>query len=220
MGDARSRWDARHAARAAPSTPARFLTERADLLPTAGRALDVAGGGGRNAVWLAQRGLAVTLVDGSDEACRQATGRAAAAGVRLSSVQRLDLTADPPPAGPWDLVLCHHYLDRDLIRDVWAALRPGGLLLVCQPTVRNLERHPRPSRRWLLDEGELAELARRLPGAQLLELAEGWTDEGRHEARLVARAHRPGAEREVPMSATDAETADDRSVAPPREPRR
>jgi tellurite methyltransferase len=189
MGDARER----HAVRAGPAGPARFLTERAHLLPSAGRALDVAGGGGRNAVWLAQHGLDVTLVDVSDEACRQATDRAAAAGVPLT-VRRLDLETDPPPAGPWDLVVFHHYLDRALVRALWTALRPGGLLLVCQPTVRNLERHPRPSRRWLLAEGELAELARRLPDAEVLQLAEGWTDEGRHEARLVARAYRPDAD--------------------------
>jgi tellurite methyltransferase len=187
MHDARRRWNERHAARPGPTTPARFLTERAALLPSVGRALDVGGGGGRNAVWLAERGLEVTLVDVSDEACRRAGDRAADAGVPLA-VQRLDLDTDPPPAGPWDLVLCHHFLDRRLVRALWAALRPGGLLLVCQPTLRNLERHPRPSRRWLLEEGELGQLAATLPGAQVLEMAEGWSDEGRHEARLVARA--------------------------------
>jgi tellurite methyltransferase len=190
MDDDRHRWNRRHAAAEPSLPPARFLTDRAGLLPRVGRALDVAGGTGRNAVWLARRGLDVTLVDVSDEACRLALARAAAAGVAVTVVRR-DLTVDALPAGPWELVLVHHYLDRTLLHAVWRTIASAGLLLVAQPTVRNLERHPRPARRWLLDEGELARLAAELPAAELVELREGWTEEGRHEAQLVARRRVP-----------------------------
>ncbi len=66
------------------------------------------------------------------------------------------------------------------------ALEPHGLLIFCQPTVRNLERHERPARRYLLEEGELAALAAGM-ALEVLLLEEGWGEEGRHEARLVAR---------------------------------
>lgn len=190
----RARWNARHAARAtdpsAPTGPAGFLTDRADLLPTTGTALDVAGGTGRNALWLAARGLEVTLVDVSDTACAEATARAVAAGISLDIV-RADLTEEPPPPGPWDLVLVHHWLDRSVWRHLADQLAPGGVLLVCQPTVTNLERHERPGRRFLLGDGEVAELAERWtgedPGLEVVEASEGWGSEGRHEARLVLR---------------------------------
>jgi tellurite methyltransferase len=191
---ARARWNARHAERltdpAAPTGPGAFLTERAGLLPTTGTALDVAGGTGRNALWLAARGLDVTLVDVSDTACAEATARAVAAGVPLDVV-RADLTEEPPPAGPWDVVLVHHWLDRSVWRHLADLLAPGGVLLVCQATVTNLERHGRPSRRFLLDDGEVAALADRWTAGrddlEVVEATEGWGSEGRHEARLVLR---------------------------------
>ena len=61
--DDRARWEAGYQAGGPTRAPAGFLLELDGELPRAGRALDVAGGAGRNALWLARRGLAVTLVD-------------------------------------------------------------------------------------------------------------------------------------------------------------
>lgn len=195
--DDRSRWNARYAGVEPPQRPAAFLVERAHLLPVRGTALDVAGGGGRHACWLASRGLTVTLVDVSDEACRLTTERAAAAGLPVRAVRR-DVTTDGLPAGGWDLVLLHHFLDRDVIAAAPRSLTPGGLLLVCQPTVRNLQRHARPSRRWLLEEGELRALVEALPAVEVVAYEEGWTDEDRHEAMLALRGRRSADAPETP----------------------
>ncbi len=189
--DDRQRWNARHADRGPTDEPARFLVERAELLPTHGRAIDVAGGTGRNARWLASRGLSVTLTDVADEACRIATQRAREDGVDLEVI-RSDLTSEPLPPGPWDVILIHHFLAVEVVRAAPDLLAPGGLLLWCQPTVRNLERHARPARRWLLAEGELRELVATIDGVQVVELTEGWTEGGRHEAHLVLQAPAPG----------------------------
>jgi tellurite methyltransferase len=62
-------------------------------------------------------------------------------------------------------------------------LAPDGLLVFAQPTRSNLQRHPHPSARFLLEDGELPRL---LQGLEVVSYSEGWTDEGRHEARLVA----------------------------------
>jgi len=193
--DDRERWNDRYRGvhptdGAVPSDTAQGL---AALLPPRGRALDVAGGPGADAVWLAGRGLDTTLVDVSDEALRIAAARAADAGVALRTV-RADLTVDPLPAGPWDVVLVRHYLQRDLFPVLAVALAPGGLLCACVATRRNLERHERPSARFLVEPGELADL---VAGADLevVRAVERWTGpgpDGRHEAVVVARRADPG----------------------------
>jgi SAM-dependent methyltransferase len=198
--EARQRWNRRYAARAADTgpaaptePPARFLTDRVRHLPTVGRTLDVAGGAGRHAVWLAERGLTVTLIDVSDAACAASAARAADAGVRLEIV-RADLGVDSLPTGPWDVVLVHDWLDRDVWRALPGYLAVGGVLLASQPTVTNLERHDRPGRRWLLDDGELARLVADVeaedPALAVVELTEGWSEDDRHEARLVLQRTR------------------------------
>ena len=186
----RARWDARYRAEGpARRAPSPFLVSVAALLPTAdgggGRepaALDIAGGAGRNAVWLAARGFAVTLADVSPVALELASAAAAAAGVALR-VRAVDLERAPLPTGPFELIVSIDYLHRPLFATFPGALAPGGLLVVVQPTRRNLERHPHPSARFLLDEGELPGLVRDL---DLVRYEEGWADD-RHEARLVAR---------------------------------
>lgn len=185
MADDAARWDARYAADDAPTEPAAFVVAQADRLPTTGTALDVAGGAGRHAIWLAGRGLDVTLVDVSEVGLRVARQRAAEARVVLTTLRR-DLAADPLPAGPFDVVLVHAYLDHHVLEQVPGVLAPDGVFLFAQATVTNLEVHERPPRRFLLEPGEMATIAERL-GLEVLECTEAWRDSGRHEAWLVAR---------------------------------
>jgi SAM-dependent methyltransferase len=184
--DDRARWNAKWAAARHLPPPSPALTDRSALLPRRGRALDLAGGTGRHAIWLALHGLSTTLVDVSDEACAQARRHATAAGVNLT-VERRDLAADGVPTGPWDVVVSRYFLDRGVWADAASALAPGGILLIGHPTVRNLERNERPPRHWLLEEGEAAALAATWPGIEVVEYHEGWTDDARHEANLVLR---------------------------------
>lgn len=120
----------------------------------------------------------------SPVALAQASELARAQGLSVSPLER-DLATDGPPEGTWDLVFSFHYLQRDLFPAFPRLLAPGGLLLFCQPTTRNLERHPHPSARFLLEEGELAGLLP--PELEVLRLEEDWLEEDRHEARVVAR---------------------------------
>jgi tellurite methyltransferase len=185
--DDRERWNQRWRARAnaVHDEPSPWLVSLAPLLPQRGRALDVAGGAGRHAVWLARRGLDVTLVDISDEGLALAETAARAATVPLTTVRAdLDLDPDALPPGPWDLIVCFLYLDRPLLPRLTAALAPGGLFVFCQPTLRNLERHPLPRAAHLVDEGEARSFA---AGLEILVYEEAWVDEGRHVARLMAR---------------------------------
>lgn len=187
QGD-RERWNARYGEEAGIPEPSPFLLALEAILPRAGRALDVAGGPGRNALWLARRGLDVTLADVSDVALARAARAAEEAGLALATV-RVDLEAEAPPAGPWDLVVCTYFLHRPLLAALPALLAPGGLLVVAHATRRNLERHPRPGPDHVLEEGELPRLVR---GLEVLRSEEGWLEAGRHEARLVGRRPAPG----------------------------
>jgi SAM-dependent methyltransferase len=179
----RDRWNERYAAKAERTPPSPYLEALDGLLPRRGRALDLAGGAGRHALWLARRGLDVTLADVSDVALGQAAAAAAAQGLRLATVQ-VDLERAGPPPGPWDLILCTYFLHRPTLAALPAALAPGGLLVVAHATRTNLERHPRPGPAHVLEDGELPRL---VPGLELLRSEEGWLEGGRHEARVVAR---------------------------------
>jgi tellurite methyltransferase len=179
----RHRWNARYRERPPEAvSPSSFLVSLAEQLPVRGRALDVAGAAGGNALFLAGRGLEVTLLDVSDVALAQARAAADAGGLAIATLAA-DLDVDALPPGPFVVITCFNFLDRRLFAEIASRLERGGLFLYTQPTIRNLERHPNPSARFLLDEGELPGLVK---GLEIVEHREGWF-EGRHEARLLAR---------------------------------
>ena len=190
MDGDRERWNARWRERAGDLEDASiFLSEAAMLLPSGGKVLDLAGGAGRNAIWLARRGYDVTLVDVSDVALDKAEARAKRLGVagRMRFL-RVDLEGPLPFAPLFEIVVVVHYLDR-LRRDSFAELlHDNGVLVAANPTVTNLERHAHPSERFLVDRGELASWVCNI-GFDLLATREDWTDEGMHEASVIARKH-------------------------------
>lgn len=176
----RERWNRRWAERAAPGEPSPWVRAVCTRwLPVHGRALDVAGGAGRHSALLARHGLDVTLSDISDIGARIFEGLGLPARIDLR-----DLEVDGLTPGPWDVVLDYHFLHRPLFPQVRRELADGGIFVFCQPTLRNLERHDHPSAQHLLAEGEILDL---LGDLEILEHDEGWNEEGRHEARIVAR---------------------------------
>ncbi len=182
----REKWNAMWRERAGDlAPPARFLVDHQHLVPREGRALDIAGGGGRHAIWLARRGLDVTVVDVSDLGLERAEHRAAEAHVTLR-LRRLDLDVDELPPGPFDAILCVDFLDRAHRDRYVEPLVAGGVLAIAQPTISNLERHSRPSARFLVEAGELEAWARGV-GLEVLVALEGWNEDGRHQAAVIAR---------------------------------
>jgi SAM-dependent methyltransferase len=183
----REKWDARYANpdewQEAPDVPTLHLVRLDGDLPRRGRALDIAGGAGRHSIWLAARGLDVTLCDISAVGLAVAGERAAKQGVAINLDCR-DLEAEPLPPGPWDVIISFNFLRRELWPQMRDSLAPGGWLVFVQPTVRNLERHSRPPAGFLINEGEARRIA---AGLELIRYDEGWLEEGRHEAVVVAR---------------------------------
>lgn len=136
-------WDRRYAgARQWSVEPNRTAAELTAGLPP-GRALDVAAGEGRMALWLAGGGWEVEAVDFSAVGLRRGQENAPP-GARVTWRVEDVLTADLGSAG-FDLVLVLYlHLPRPQIVDVLArsaaAVRPGGHLLVLGHDRENLSR--------------------------------------------------------------------------------
>jgi SAM-dependent methyltransferase len=96
-----------------------------------GRALDIATGTGRNAVFLADRGYRVDAIDSSRAGLDITRERAAERGVeeRLECIQA-DVPSHEFPTDAYDLVTISFYRAIDRLPDVKAALKDGGLLFV------------------------------------------------------------------------------------------
>jgi tellurite methyltransferase len=131
--EAREKWNERYARpdRAwLPESPAEWLVEHEALLDGGGRALDVACGDGRNALYLAQLGYMVEAIDVSDVAIGALRAEVQARGLAMTIVPRVvDLEREPLPAGPYDVIVTLNFLQRDLFGPLQDALAPGGLLL-------------------------------------------------------------------------------------------
>ena len=108
--------------------PAEFLVENIRLLPK-GKALDVAMGAGRNAIYLAKMGFEVEGVDISPEAVNDASVLARQLGVTIKA-QIIDLEADYRiEKGVYDVITCFNYLQRSLIPQIKEGLRKGGMVV-------------------------------------------------------------------------------------------
>ncbi|HEY2171392.1 MAG TPA: class I SAM-dependent methyltransferase [Candidatus Angelobacter sp.] len=96
-----------------------------------GTALDVGGGVGRHAIWLAQRGWRVKLLDISEVGILQAQENAKRTGTAASiSTQIRDLnTMQDLGRQQYDLVLIFFFLQRELFPALTSALKPGGFLI-------------------------------------------------------------------------------------------
>lgn len=138
-------WDQRYAATDSvwSTGPNQFVAaECADLPP--GRAVDLAAGEGRNALWLAGRGWTVTAVDFSRVGLDKGRHLAENSPGRTGTVEWVcaDVTTWRPDE-PVDLVVVA-YLQvpadarRAALRAAYASLRPGGTLLLVAHDSSNL----------------------------------------------------------------------------------
>lgn len=105
-----------------------------DLKP--GKALDVAMGQGRNAVYLARQGWDVTGFDVAEEGLKAAQENAAKAGTRITAV---NATFEGFDYGKerWDVIYFVYtdapIVDPKYVARIREALKPGGLLIIDRP---------------------------------------------------------------------------------------
>lgn len=197
---AREDWNARYAQRellwsAEPNR--RFAAEVGGLSP--GRALDLACGEGRNAVWLAERGWRVTGVDFSDVAIAKAVELAASRGVEVEWVVADVLDHEPEPHAFDLVVLLYLQLPREellpVARSAARAVAPGGTLVVLGHDTTNLTHgHGGPKDASVLYTAEdvvpaLGDLV--VERAQAVERAVSLPDREAVAIDAFVRAHRP-----------------------------
>lgn len=158
MSDDRRRWNEKYAAGEAQSSqPDPLLAEIGSGLAP-GRALDLAGGAGRHALWLAQRGWRVRLTDVSDEALTIAAERAGQAGVLIDMRRETadeTLTCAARSGERFELVAIFWFLIREHFSALPALLAPGGILIYKTFTAENARFSCGGSSRFALQPGEL-----------------------------------------------------------------
>lgn len=188
----RTSWDERYAAGdwIEADEPAAILREALPWLPSAGVALDMACGAGRNALFLAERGWKVLGVDLSVEGLRILAGRARERRLAvlpvLGDAARFQLRSESV-----DLVVNTHFLLRSAFPLLRSVLRPGGLVVFETFSVVELDELGGDIRReFALEHGELLQAFSEF---QVLLHEEGVfqrKDGERGLARLVARKPR------------------------------
>jgi SAM-dependent methyltransferase len=162
-----------------------------------GTALDLAGGAGRNAIWLAERGWRVKLIDISDVALSLAREKFASSGQKSSSQPRaaavqfgkleteiVDLNSvSDLGTEQYDLLLAFYFLRRELFPAIARALKPGGMLIYRTYTIDRMKVRGGPSGpKYLLDPNELLHAFEHLRILHYHEMATG-----KAAAELVAR---------------------------------
>jgi len=136
-------WDARYRTSELIWTaePNRFVVEvLADEPPGSG--VDLACGEGRNAVWLAERGWAMTAADFSAEALAKAAALSGARGVEVALVQADAATWSPPPEQDLVLVAYLHLPAEERAAALGhgvGACRPGGQVVIVGHARANLD---------------------------------------------------------------------------------
>src|SRR5512136_2877808 len=119
------RWDRRYRRQgfALGEEPNPFLRKHIHLFPK-GRALDLAAGEGRNAVFLARHGLDVDAVDISDLGLKKAQRLAGRRQVRVHTILA-DLDTYQIRKGQYDLITNFYFLNRNLIPKMKGGLKKG-----------------------------------------------------------------------------------------------
>lgn len=103
------------------------IIDNAHLLPSEGRALDLACGKGADAIFFAQHGLTVDAWDISDTVINKLSVYAKKMNLSLSAQAR-DIDQNPPEGELYDVISVAHFLDRKLMPTLMTSLKPGGLL--------------------------------------------------------------------------------------------
>jgi len=149
-----------------------------------GKALDLACGAGRNALWLAEHGWDVTAVDGAATAIEILRNRALERGLKINAavtdLEEGDFVIEP---SRWDLIAMCYYLQRNLFEPAKQGVVPGGVVIsivhITEPGEEPTAHRLRPG-----------ELEKYFAGWEILRCYEGKPKDSAHHravAEIVAR---------------------------------
>ena len=160
-----------------PGRPSAWVSRFAELIAR-GLVLDLACGGGRHSLLLAQLGHKVVALD------RDASALAALQSSSISTVC-FDLEAEhaashadwPFAVGRFAGIVITNYLHRPLFDVIFASLAEGGVLIM-ETFAEGNARFGKPSNpAFLLNQGELLEIMRGKPGLRVIAFEDGFTEQ-------------------------------------------
>ena len=134
----RKKWNQRYAEDSYRKTnPVTLLEEWLPKLPV-GRALDVACGAGRNALYLARAGFTVDAIEISHEGLKLAHQQAESQGLSINWIEH-DLDENYAFERNYDLIVVMWYVNLALVKQLGECLAPGGYLLCEEHLVSDQE---------------------------------------------------------------------------------
>ncbi len=134
----------------------------ASSFPNGGTALDLAGGIGRHALWLAKRNWQVTVVDISEVAICKLGQNAQRFNLPLNllALDAKEYTFEP---ASFDLIVMFYHLDREICPQVLSTLKPGGFLICKSSVCWDAYEGVAPANLKPLAKGEILSLFQELP---------------------------------------------------------
>jgi tellurite methyltransferase len=121
------KWNNRYQALTNKPPPCQVLAAYTHLLPTQGKALDLACGLGANALLLARHGLETNAWDSAEVALKRLQIFAQNQQLQIHTQVR-DVILSPPEPATFDVIVVCHFLERSLASVLTQALKPNGLL--------------------------------------------------------------------------------------------
>lgn len=156
--DERSRWDTIYSQRVNvvyPDPDPLLLLYTPPVTHDEPRALDLAGGLGQNALWLAEQGYTVDLMDISRVALMRAREEMIARMLRRVNVFQVDVEQVRLQPETYDLICVFRFLSASVIPQVRAAIKPGGRVIYETFNTGSREQRPWMQDSYLLRQGDL-----------------------------------------------------------------
>ncbi len=186
----RSKWNKRYAEDSyGKANPITLLEDWIEEIPT-GKALDVACGAGRNAIFMAQAGFQVDAIDISTEGLNKARLSASSQGFDINWIEH-DFDQDYDFETDYKLIIVLCYVNLPLISRLCECLAPGGYLLCEEHLVTEREVTGPTSSSYRVASGQLRDAVSGLSILMYQESLET-NDEGEQvaSARVVARSNK------------------------------
>ena len=142
-------------------SPVYILREFQHLLPNRGEALDLACGLGANALFLAQHNLQTHAWDISSIVIDKLNQSAKSLKLKINTEVR-DVVTQPPNENSFDVIVISHFLERQIMPNIIAALRDGGLLFYQTFTRVRVDDTGPNNKKYRLARNELLNLCERL----------------------------------------------------------
>jgi 2-polyprenyl-3-methyl-5-hydroxy-6-metoxy-1,4-benzoquinol methylase len=189
MGSIADKWNKIYSQQnCADITPSTVVVENAHLLPSSGKALELACGIGANAIFLANQKLQVDAWDISTVALKKLDEYSRANNLSISTSVR-DVEKMPPEKNSFDVVAVSQFLHRPTFHTLCESLRIEGLLFYQTFTLEKAYQTGPTNPDFLLGKNELLNLCK---GLEILvyreegvqgDIRQGW----RNQAMIVAK---------------------------------